>query len=130
MMYKVNNSIFDLIHEIDKNFIFKLKNEVKNILIDTKIEKVSMDITPVQQSENKNSFLFTFRRFKNIEESANSLRKSLVNLEFSAMVSPGSGMSSLMPASFMVINEKPDGNSALISSTLCVLAEASTRFIF
>ena len=43
-----------------------------------------MDITPVQQSENKNSFLFTFRRFKNIEESANSLRKSLVNLEFSA----------------------------------------------
>ena len=80
----INNSIFDLIHEIDKNFIFKLKNEVKNILIDTKIEKVSMDITPVQQSENKNSFLFTFRRFKNIEESANSLRKSLVNLEFSA----------------------------------------------
>lgn len=80
----INNSIFDLIHEIDKNFIFKLKNEIKNILIDTKIEKVSMDITPVQQSDNKNSFLFTFRRFKNIEESANSLRKSLVNLEFSA----------------------------------------------
>ena len=32
----INNSIFDLIHEIDKNFIFKLKNEVKNILIDIK----------------------------------------------------------------------------------------------
>lgn len=80
----IDDNIFDFIHEIDKEFIFGLKDEVKNILIDTKKEKVSMDITPVQQSENKNSFLFTFRRFKNIEESANSLRKSLVNLEFSA----------------------------------------------
>lgn len=69
---------------MDRKFILELRNEVKNILIDTKKEKVSMDITPVQQSENKNSFLFIFRRFKNIEESANILRKSLVNVEFSA----------------------------------------------
>ena len=80
----IDDNIFDLVQEVDRKFILELRNEVKNILIDTKKEKVSMDITPVQQSENKNSFLFIFRRFKNIEESANILRKSLVNVEFSA----------------------------------------------
>lgn len=80
----IDDNIFDLVQEVDREFILELRNEVKNILIDTKKEKVSMDITPVQQSENKNSFLFIFRRFKNIEESANILRKSLVNVEFSA----------------------------------------------
>ena len=80
----IDDNIFDFVQEVDREFILELRNEVKNILIDTKKEKVSMDITPVQQSENKNSFLFIFRRFKNIEESANILRKSLVNVEFSA----------------------------------------------
>ncbi len=58
----IDDSIFDFIQEIDREFSLGLKDEVKNILIDTQKEKVSMDITPVQQSESKNSFLFTVQK--------------------------------------------------------------------
>ena len=74
---EVNINIFGFIKNIDKNDVFKMKEEVKNILINTDKEEVSLDITPILVGKEKNGFLFIFRHLKNIETSANMLRNSL-----------------------------------------------------
>lgn len=35
----IDDNIFDLVQEVDREFILELRNEVKNILIDTKKRK-------------------------------------------------------------------------------------------
>ncbi|MBR8700895.1 Anaerobic nitric oxide reductase transcription regulator NorR [Fusobacterium sp. DD29] len=84
-----NSRIYEIIPELDSDKLDKIDDENKNMLVTIEREQISMDITPIYQDDIINSFLFTLRKLKNIEESANRLRKSLRKDDYTAKYSWG-----------------------------------------